>query len=265
MALGPEGQLPLRLPYRCRQGEAVPAEIAVLRQESIRYLLVFLRQNGAGGIHQHAAGGHILGGVVQQRRLDHRQGEQIVCLFVADVRLLPDDTQTGAGSIHQHRVKPLRPFRTEHPAVSGGGGDGGQVQPGRALLNSFQLVFVEVAGDDLSFVLHGKGGAEGLAAGGGAEIQHLLPRLHAGDQGHQPGGGVLHQQFTLPEGSQRGEIPGSGQFQTAGNPGVGGCCHAPAFQFLYQAFRIGFQGVDLYRQRRGIIIRRQECLRFLPA
>ena len=50
-ALGPEGQLPLRLPYRCRQGEAVPAEIAVLRQESIRYLLVFLRQNGAGGIH----------------------------------------------------------------------------------------------------------------------------------------------------------------------------------------------------------------------
>ena len=237
----------------------------MLRQEGIRYLLVFLRQNGAGGIHQHAAGGHILGGVVQQRRLNHRQGEQIVCLFVADVRLLPDDAQTGAGSIHQHRVKPLRPFRAEHPAVSGGGGNRGQVQPGRALLNSFQLVFVEVAGDDLPLVLHGKGGAEGLAARGGAEIQHLLPRLHAGDQGHQPGGGVLHQQFTLPEGGQCGQVSGSGQFQATGHPRVGGCFHAPAFQFLYQAFRVGFQGVDLYRQRRGIIIRRQECLRFLPA
>ena len=103
---------------------------------------------------------------------------------------------------------------------------------------------MEVAGDDLPLVLHGKGGAEGLAARGGAEIQHLL---------------------LLPEGSQRGEIPGSGQFQTAGNPGVGLRGHAPAFQFLYQAFCVGFQGIDLHCQRRGIIIRRQECLRFLPA
>ena len=118
VALGPEGQLPLRLPYRRRQGEAVPGRnpLCSARNASVtcsfssgRMVQVEYTSTPPGATYRAA--------LSSMRRLDHRQGEQIVGLFVADVRLLPDDAQAGTGSVHQHRVKPLRPFRAERPAV----------------------------------------------------------------------------------------------------------------------------------------------------
>ena len=113
---------------------------------------------------------------------------------------------------------------------------------------------MEVTGDDPPLILHGKGCTEGLAAGGGAEIQHLLPRLYAGNQGYQPGSGVLHQHLPVSERFQRGQISDPGQLQTAGNPWMGNRRNAPAAQFPDQALRVCFQRVHLHRQRRRAVI-----------
>ena len=76
-----------------QQGEGGAGKIRVLGEKTVCDLLVLLRQDGAGGVHQGAAGLHVPGGVIENRPLDHRQGEQLVGLLVPDVRLLADDAQ----------------------------------------------------------------------------------------------------------------------------------------------------------------------------
>ena len=93
MALGPEGQLALWSVHG--PGQVFPGKVRVLRQKGVRHLLVLLRQDGAGGVDQGAAGPDIGGGVVQNGRLDHWEGEELVQLLLPDVRLLPDDAQTS--------------------------------------------------------------------------------------------------------------------------------------------------------------------------
>ena len=199
MALRPEGHLPLHLPHRQGQRHGFPDKARVLCQKRIRDLLVLLRQNGAGRVQQHAAGLHIAGGVLQNGALDHRQGKQVVGLFLAHIPLFSNDAETGAGCIHQNGVKGALPLRTEVPAVGGSGGDAADTQPLRSLADADQFVFVEIAGRHAALTAHGKGGGKRFSAGGGAHIQHPLSRGDSRRLGHQTGRRVLDQKPALPE------------------------------------------------------------------
>ncbi|CAN4024092.1 5'-nucleotidase, partial [Dysosmobacter welbionis] len=138
VAVGPQSHLALGLPHRSGQGEGRAAKVRVLCQEAVGYTLVLLRQDRAGGVHQRAAGPHVPGGVVQDRPLDHRQGEQVVRLFVPDIRLLPDDAETRAGGVYQHHIEPRLPLRPEPPAVCGGSLDARKAQSLRPLPDALQ-------------------------------------------------------------------------------------------------------------------------------
>ena len=56
---------------------------------------------------------------------------------------------------------------------------------------------MEVAGDDLSLIVHLDGGGKTLAAGRGAHIQHPHPGRGTGSQSHQPGSRVLNVEEAL--------------------------------------------------------------------
>ena len=263
MAVGPQRHIPRRLPHRGRQGKGRAAELRVLRKKAVGDALVLLRQDGAGGVHQGSAGPHIPGGVVQNGPLEHRQGKERIGLLVPDVRLFADDPEARAGGVHQHRVEGSLPLRPEYPAVGGGSTDTGEAQPLRALPDALELVLVKVAGDDLSPVLHGEGGGEGLAPRRGAHVQHAVAGPHAGRQGQQPGRRVLDQEFPRLEGGQRRQVAGVGELQAAGHPGMGPDRYAGLRQLRRQALRVGPQGIHLDRQGRRCVVCRQErlCLR----
>ena len=124
---------------------------------------------------------------------------------------------------------------------------------------------MEIAGQDTALVAHDKGAGEGLAAGGGAHIQDLLAGLYTRNQGHQTGRRVLHQEFSLPEGLEGGQISRAGELQAVRHPGMGRSLHAAGGQLLQQIRLSGAYGVHLHRQRRNAVIGGQERLRFLPA
>ena len=65
----------------------------MLSQEVQDHLLVFPAQEGAGGVKEHAPGTDIPLGIVQNGPLDLRQPLQGLRVFIADVRLFPDDSQ----------------------------------------------------------------------------------------------------------------------------------------------------------------------------
>ena len=61
---------------------------------------------------------------------------------------------------------------------------------------------MQVTGPDLPLILHLNGGGEGFSPGGGAHIQHPVPRLRVQGQYRQPGGRVLDVKEAVLEGVQ---------------------------------------------------------------
>ena len=157
VAVGPQSHLALGLPHRSGQGEGRAAKVRVLCQ--VGYTYVLLRQDRAGGDHQRATRPQRLrpGGVVQDRPL-HRQGEQVVRLFVPDIRLLPDDAETRAGASTSTTSNRARSGRNVRPSAA----SAGSARSSRPLLRMrFSLPLSE--GHSV-LVLIREGGGEGLAS-----------------------------------------------------------------------------------------------------
>ena len=89
-----------------------------------------------------------------------------------------------------------------HLAVGSHRLDDTEAQPVGSGLNEFLFMGMEVAGDDLSLIVHLDGGGKTLAAGRGAHIQHPHPGRGTGSQSHQSGGRVLYIKEPLPIGIQ---------------------------------------------------------------
>ena len=157
------------------------------------------------------------------------------------------------------------------PAVRQGGADGAEAQTLRAVFDELQLVRVDVAGQDVAAVGHVHGQGEGLATGGGADVQHPGVLVRGGGQGHQPRRRVLHGAATLREGGQgvQGELAEAlfcaGDGEASLQPRVGRDLRARRLQLLPQCGGGGFQGVGLYGGGHGLVVQRQKLLRFLPA
>ena len=151
------------------------------------------------------------------------------------------------------------------PAVRQGGADGAEAQTLRAVFDEFQLVRVDVAGQDVAAVGHVHGQGEGLAAGGGADIQHPGVLVRGGGHGHQPRRRVLHGAASLGEGGQLLQITCAGDGEAALQPRVGRDLRARCLQFLTEGGRGGLQGVGLYGGGHGLVVQRQKLLRFLTA
>ena len=82
-------------------------KVRMRAQEVLRHSLVFPAQDRAGAVEQHAAGADIFrllrkNGTLQGGQL--RRG-----LVIADIRLFPDDAESGARHIGQHDVHRAAP------------------------------------------------------------------------------------------------------------------------------------------------------------
>ena len=111
--------------------------------------------------------------------------------------------------------------------------------------------------------VHGDGGGEALAAGGGAAVQQIdvrLGQLSAVDA--ELGGGVLDVELTVSEGLQLLNIAGAAQHQTILHPAVGLGGDAGLLQLLGQSGGGGLQGVDLDHSLGGLVVGLQHRLHF---
>ena len=233
-------------------------------EKLVRHLAVLLRQNGAGGVEQQPAGLHITPGVLQDRRLRHRQGEELVRLLVADLRLLADDAKPRAGGVHEDDVKGVFPLRAEGPPVQGRRLNGCQVKALRARLDPAELVLIEVAGHDPALVPHGHGAAEALAAGGGADVQHRFPAPKAhglGDQGRRV---VLDLEEPRLKGAELRQVSRAPELEA---PRQQPRRHPDALRLQRgpQGLRRGQDRVGLDGDGRRGVVRPEEGLRLLPA
>ena len=190
--------------------------------------------------------------------MDLRQPRQRGRVFVADIRLLADDTETGTRHVAEHHIKGVLPLRTEFTTIRRLRRNTVDAQPLRAVSDAFELVLMQITGYDLAFVPHGERRGKRLAARRRTDVEHAHPRFNAGDERHQPRRGVLHDEFAAIERAQRRQIAYAGQFEAIRHPRVRLGVNARAGQFTYQRVCRRFQRVDLRRYRRDGIVAAQE-------
>ena len=166
-------------------------KVGVPGQKRRHLALVLLGGEGAGGIDDLAAGGQGLRGAVQDggpqsRALGH-QGRRVL---PEGLRLFAEHSLPRAGSVHQDAVeKGGQGLRDPLGALVQDDGVG-HPHPLQVAFQHFGPGGDVLVGHQQPPALQGGGQLAGLAAGGGAQIQHPHPRLHP-QQGRGRGGGGL--------------------------------------------------------------------------
>ena len=123
---------------------------------------------------------------------------------------------------------------------------------------------VEVTGVDLSPVPHDHGGGKGLAPWRGAGVQHLAPRGEPRGQHGQSGGGVLGIKHPLAPALALGQVPGGGEGQAVGQPGVGGHRHPLPLEQLHHLRGLEAAGIHLDGDGGLTVVPPEEGLQLLP-
>ncbi len=156
-------------------------------KEGADLFAVLFRQDGAGGVEQGTAALQLAPEGIENPALQLGQlANVLITAQPLDVGVTADNAGGGAGGIQQNAVElALRPplFRGAGIAVDHFGGQADAIQ---VLLYPLEAVLVGINGDHASqfgLTLQQVGG---LAAGGGAGIQHPLTRLRI-----EQGGGLL--------------------------------------------------------------------------
>ena len=237
----------------------------MLLQKPCHDLLIFLRQDSAGRVNQCSAGTDVGSGVLQYGPLLLRQLRQFLGRLIADIRLFADDPQAGAGYVSHHQIGLLRPCFVVLPPISQCRANGMKPQTSRTVLDQLQLVGMNIAGQDITLILHVNGQRKGFAARRGADVQHPVVALRSGHSGHQTGRGVLHREKPLPEGAEAFQIACTADLKAACHPGMGFHCRSAGTQFLLQRFRRCLQGIGLNGSGYDGVIAAQILLRLLRA
>ena len=126
---------------------------------------------------QHAARFHHIRRAAQNVQLQRGERFDALPCAIADLGLVPYDTEPRTGRIAQHAVKPLfetlrdRLHRIAHARL-----DAGDAERLCTAGNRFAFLRIEVAGQQVSAVLHHLRHREALAAGRGADIGDRLAR-----------------------------------------------------------------------------------------
>ena len=122
---------------------------------------------------------------------------------------------------------------------------------------------VDIAGRDLAPVLHDHGGGKGLAARGGAHVQHPGSRLHAGGQHRRPRGGVLDLEPSLLKGGHGLQTASAGEQPALRHPGMRLDLRPGIPQALLQLRRRTPHRVALDGGGDGLVVQAEVLFRFL--
>jgi hypothetical protein len=123
----------------------------------------------------------------------------------------------------------------------------------QALIDRRQLPLVVVGGDQPALALHQRCQRQGLAAGAGAEIDHLLARPGRRQQGRELRALVLHFNRALDEillGVNAGIARVGAEFDAQADRRPWRRLHAEMGQRRQHLLAVGFQGVDAQVERR---------------
>ena len=131
--------------------------------------------------------------------LNGREIGKFLCLLIADIGFFTNNAKSRAGHIGYHHIGCANPSFMLLPTVCQCSGNGGEAKALGALLNELQLMGMDIAGDDFAVVIAVDGDGKGLAAGGRANIQHVILFPALGYRGHQAGSGILHSEHTVAE------------------------------------------------------------------
>ena len=216
------------------------------RQKLFRHRFIFLRQHGTRGIDQRSATAYVGSRIFQYCLLDLRKLGNFFWVFIANIRLFPDDAQTGAGHIRHDQISSLLPGCMVLPAIGLSRANTGDPQTLSALFHQLQLMGMNIAGHDLPFIFHIHGKSKGFSAGCGANIQDPGLSIRGGHHSNKAGSSILHHKPALGKRRQALQITGPADFKAAGKPGMLFHRSTAAAQFLFQLFRCGFQGIGLY-------------------
>ena len=231
VALGPERDLAVRVLRRLRQGESCSRrKSGCSGQKRVRHLP---RSPPAGWCRWSRAacppGLHIPRLAFSRIAVcTTGRAKRSSSLLIADLRLFPDDAKAlsrGRPRARCQRRPPTPPGRNARPATAVSMAC--QV-PSRSAPTSMrrQLVFMEVAGHDPALVPHGRGAAEALAAGGGADIQHLFPTPKVHGLGDEDRGVILDLEMRPPgkrRAAVRSPLPRSLKLPGSRHPGRAAC------------------------------------------
>ena len=126
--------------------------------------------------------------------------------MVAAVGAGVQHAQAGAGRVQQDIVGPALIGGRQGSRVGGFGLYAGQAQPLEVGFDQSDLVGMDIEGVYLPFVTHEGGQVSGLAAGGGAQVQHPRAGLRMQGVGRQLGGGALDGAAAGQEGLAGGQL-----------------------------------------------------------
>ena len=182
-------------------------KLRVQVQEGLDLLLILLRQQRAGGVHQQSPGPHAIRAGIEDVPLDRYQRfDGLALQAVLDVRLVAHHAQTRAGRIHQHRVHGQLHALHGLCSVAHLCADVVQLQTARRRADQLHAMLVQIPGVHAARALHRLGDQAGLAPGRGAGVQHLHARLRAHRSRRQHGALPLNGEQALAVALVGGEL-----------------------------------------------------------
>ena len=168
-------------------------ELRVGGEEPADVVLVLLPGEGAGGVHQHAPLPHRQGRGIQNGPLALGAGGGALRAPLGHGGRVPaEHALPGAGGVHQHLVKEALEALAQPLGVAGG--HHGVWHPQTFHVGEQRLGpgFHNLVGPEQPLPGQQPGNLGGLAPGGGAQIQHLLPGLGVQHRDRRAGRGLLH-------------------------------------------------------------------------
>ena len=232
-------------------------------QEIRRHVLIFLRQDRTRRVDERSAGPHIARGIFEDAALQRGQLRQLPGIFIADIRLLADDPQSRARNVRHDEIGLPVPRCVVLTRVGEQRAHAPDAEPLRPALDEPELMRIDVAREDLAAVLHVDREGEGLAARGGAHVEHAAAHPRRGDKRDKPRRRVLHHEASLAEGGELFEIARPRHEEAPGKPRVRLHVQPRTPQLTLKMRSVRFQKIRLDARRHRLVVKAQVLLRLL--
>ena len=176
----------------------------MVAKKSFRNILVFLMENGAGGIKKDPTRPDARGKPIRDPLLYCRETGKRFGVLIADLRLFADNAHAGARNVRNDKIEAPAERFIRFGSVHRRSANDGKTESLGVFLYKPELFFVKITGENFSVVFHQRRAEKALSAGRGAGIQHAHPFFRRGAQNTHRCGSILHKELARSKAGERG-------------------------------------------------------------